>query len=243
MDFLTDPNLWGAFLSLTALEIILGIDNVVFIALIAGHLPPEKRDKARVIGISLALLMRIAMIFGVVWIIGLKEPFFEAFGIPFSGKSLMMLLGGFFLLYKATDGIHEEVNGDKKEHLKTFKGSFTGTIIQIIIIDLVFSFDSVMTAVGITEHVWIIVAAMTIAMIIMLVSSKFIAEFIAAHPTLKMLALSFVMMIGVFLVAEGLGFHVPKGYLYFGMAFSLGVESLNMLARRRREKQKQKSAE
>jgi len=243
MDFLTDPNIWAAFLSLTALEIILGIDNVVFIALIAGHLPPAERDKARVIGITLALLMRIAMIFGVVWIIGLKEPFFEAFGIPFSGKSLLMLLGGFFLLYKATDGIHEEVNGDKKEKLQTFKGSFAGTIIQIIVIDLVFSFDSVMTAVGITEHIWIIVASMTIAMIVMLVSSKFIAEFIAEHPALKMLALSFVMLIGVFLVAEGLGFHVPKGYLYFGMAFSLGVETLNMLARRRRQRQKQESAE
>lgn len=236
MEFLTDYTLWASFLSLTALEIILGIDNVVFIALLVGHLPEEQREKARILGLTLALIMRIAMLFGIVWIIGLKEPWITLLGNEFSGKDLLMLVGGTFLLYKATDSIHNEVSGDKKEALIEFKGSFTSTIIQVVLIDLVFSFDSVMTAVGVTEHIWVIIAAMTIAMIVMIVSSGVIAHFIESHPTLKMLALSFVMMIGVFLVAEGLGFHVPKGYIYFGMAFSLGVEILNMMARKRRAK-------
>lgn len=236
MEFLSDYHLWASFLSLTALEIILGIDNVVFIALLVGHLPKNQREKARIIGLVLALLMRIAMLFGIVWVIGLKEPWITLFDNAFSGKDLLMLVGGMFLLYKATDSIHNEVTGDKKDEFKEFSGGFTSTIAQIVMIDLVFSFDSVMTAVGITEHIWVIIAAMTIAMAVMIVSSGFIAHFIETHPTLKMLALSFVMMIGVFLVAEGLGFHVPKGYIYFGMAFSLGVESLNMLVRRRKNR-------
>lgn len=236
MEFLTDYTLWASFFSLTALEIILGIDNVVFIALLADHLPEKQREKARVIGLLLALAMRIAMLFGIVWIIGLKEPWIELVGIEFSGKDLMMLAGGLFLLYKATDNIHNEVTGDKKAEVKEFQGGFTSTITQIVLIDPVFSFDSVMTAVGITEHIWVIVAAMTIGMIVMIVSSGVIAQFIEDHPTLKMLALSFVMMISVFLIAEGLGFHVPKGYIYFAMAFSLGVEVLNMVVRKRRSK-------
>lgn len=236
MDSLTDYSIWASFLSLTALEIILGIDNVVFIALLVGHLPKAQREKARVIGLSLALLFRIAMLFGIVWLIGLKEPWLDLFGNEFSGKDLLMLSGGMFLLYKATDSIHNEVTGDKKAAFKTFNGSFFRTIIQIVLIDLVFSFDSVITAVGISEHVWVIIAAMTIAMIVMLISSGFIGSFIETHPTIKMLALSFVMMIGVFLVAEGLGFHVPKVYIYFGMAFSLSVEVLNMMVRKRHAK-------
>ena len=234
MEWLADYHLWASFLSLTALEIVLGIDNVVFIALVVGHLPEEQRKKARTIGLTLALLMRIVMLFGIVWIISLKQPLFSIMGLSLSGKDLMMLGGGLFLLYKATSGIHDEVTGERKEEYRTFEGNFTSTIMQIVLIDLIFSFDSVITAVGLTEVIFVIIAAMTIAMIVMLVSSGFIADFIATHPTIKMLALSFVMMIGVFLVAEGLGFHVPKGYIYFGMAFSLGVEGLNMLARRRK---------
>ena len=233
MEWLTDYHLWASFLSLTALEIVLGIDNIVFIALVVGHLPQEQRKKARTIGLVLALLMRIVMLLGIVWIIGLKQPLFQVMGHGLSGKDLMMLGGGLFLLYKATNGIRDEVTGERKEEYRTFEGNFTSTILQIVVIDLIFSFDSVITAVGLTEMIYIIIAAMTIAMIVMLVSSGLIADFIAAHPTIKMLALSFVMMIGVFLVAEGLGFHVPKGYIYFGMAFSLGVEMLNLLARRR----------
>ena len=236
MEFFTDYALWMSFLSLTALEIVLGIDNVVFIALLVAHLPEKQREKARVIGIGLALLMRVMMLFGIVWIIGLTAPWIVLFGHALSGKDILLLAGGVFLLYKATDSIHDEVTGDTKATLKAFSGGVVSTIAQIILIDLVFSFDSVMTAVGITEHILVIVAAMTIAMIVMLVFSGMIARFISTHPTLKMLALSFLMMIGVFLVAEGAGFHVPKGYLYFAMAFALGIEVLNMLARRKRKK-------
>lgn len=231
MEFLTDYGLIASLLSLTALEIVLGIDNVVFIALVVGHLPPEQRDKARIIGLTLALIFRIAMLFGLVWLIGLTQPLFSLLGTDFSGKSLMLLAGGLFLLYKATDSIRDEVTGDKKEGYKEFKGAFVGTIGQIVVIDLVFSFDSVVTAVGITSNIYIIITAMSIAMVVMLVSSGFIAEFIDKHPTIKMLALSFIMMIGMLLVAEGLGLHVPRGYIYFAMAFSVLVEVLNMLVK------------
>ncbi|MDB2414184.1 TerC family protein [Rickettsiales bacterium] len=236
MELLTDYHLWASFLSLTALEIVLGIDNVVFIALVVGHLPKQQQERARVIGLILALLFRIAMLFGIVWIISLKEPWIQLFDFEFSGKDFMMLGGGLFLLHKATNSIHDEMTGDRKTAYEKFRGGFIGTIIQIVILDMIFSFDSVITAVGITEHIYVIIAAMTIAMGVMLASSGYIADFIATHPTLKMLALSFVMMIGVFLVAEGLGFHVPKGYIYFGMAFSLGVEVMNMIVRKRRAK-------
>ncbi|PLX44626.1 MAG: hypothetical protein C0605_02315 [Hyphomicrobiales bacterium] len=234
MEWLIDYHLWASLLSLTALEIVLGIDNVVFIALVVGHLPPAQRSRARTIGLMLALLMRIAMLFGIVWIISLKTPLFHLLGHGLSGKDLMMLGGGLFLLYKATNGIRDEVTGERVEEYRTFEGNFTSTILQIVVIDIIFSFDSVITAVGLTEMIFVIIAAMTIAMVVMLASSGFIADFIAAHPTIKMLALSFVMMIGVFLIAEGVGFHVPKGYIYFGMAFSLAVEMLNLLARRRK---------
>ncbi|MEC7701109.1 MAG: TerC family protein [Pseudomonadota bacterium] len=233
---LSDYTLWASFLSLTSLEIILGIDNVVFITLLAGHLPKGQREQARVIGLILALLMRIAMLFGIVWIIGLTEPWLTLLDHNFSGKDLLMLSGGLFLIYKATDSIHNEISGEKKEKLRGFKGNFFSVILQIVVIDLVFSFDSVMTAVGITEHIGVIIAAMTVAMFVMIISAGLIATFIENHPTLKMLALTFVMMIGVFLLAEGLGFHVPKGYIYFGMAFSLLVEVLNTLVRKKNAK-------
>lgn len=235
MEWLTDYSIWASFLSLTALEIVLGIDNIVFIALVVGHLPKQERDRARIVGLFLALLFRVAMLFGIVWIISLKEPLLHIFDFNLSGKDLMMLGGGLFLLYKATDGIHNEVTEDKTSEYKNFKGGFISTVGQIVLIDIIFSFDSVITAIGITELIYVIIAAMTVAMIVMLISSGYIADFIATHPTIKMLALSFVMMIGVFLVAEGLGFHVPKGYIYFGMAFSLGVEILNMLVKRKRK--------
>lgn len=235
MQWLVDPGIWASFISLTALEIVLGIDNVVFIALVVQHLKSEERQCARTLGLSLALILRFIMLFGVVWIIGLKEPLY--WGI--SGKDALMLIGGLFLIYKATDSIHNEMTGDKADELKSYSGGFVSTIIQILLIDLIFSFDSVITAVGITEHIWVIVAAMTIAMLVMLLASSWIARFIEEHPTLKMLALAFVMLIGVFLVAEGFQLHVPKAYIYFSMAFSLGVELLNM--KRRGKKQKQAS--
>ncbi|TAE84229.1 MAG: TerC family protein [Alphaproteobacteria bacterium] len=231
-----DYALIGSFASLTALEIVLGIDNVVFIALLVGHLPEAQKNKARIIGLVLALLMRIGMLFGVAWIIGLKDPWLNVMGHGFSGKDLLMLAGGLFLLHKATDSIHNELTQEHVEHYQSYKGGFVATIVQIVMIDIVFSFDSVITAVGITEHLPVIIAAMTIAMMVMLASSGMIAGFIAKHPTLKMLALSFVMMIGMLLVADGLGVHVPKGYIYFAMSFSLGVEILNLVVRKKRGK-------
>lgn len=235
MEWVTNYEIWASLFTLTALEIVLGIDNVVFIALVVNHLPDAQRDKARYLGLFLALFMRIALLFSIVWIMGLKEPWVTLLGHEFSGKDLMMLVGGLFLLWKATSSMHDEVTGDAEHDMKNFKGSFAKTIAQVIFIDFIFSFDSIITAVGMTEIVWVIVAAMVIAMGVMLVSSGFIAAFIAKHATLKMLALSFIMMIGVLLVAEGLGFHVPKGYIYFGMVFSLGVEMLNMAARKRKK--------
>lgn len=243
MDFLTDYTLWASLLSLTVLEIVLGIDNIVFIALVVNHLHSSQRKRARMIGLGLALGMRIGLLLGIVWIIGLKEPFINFFGHDFSGKDLMMLAGGLFLLFKATSSIHDEMSDEYKQEIKSLGGGFTKTIAQIVFIDLIFSFDSVITAVGVTEHVGVIVAAMVIAMIVMLAASGYIADFIERNPTIKMLALAFIMMIGVLLVGEGLGFHVPKGYIYFGMAFSLGVEVLNILALRRKRKKKKPSAE
>ncbi len=235
MEILFDYNLWVSFFTLTALEIILGIDNVVFIALLVGHLPEKERERARLIGLSLALLMRILLLLGVAWIIGLKEPWITMFGHAFSGKDILMLLGGGFLLYKGTNSIHDEVTGEKREHYKAVSGTMFAVIVQVVLIDIVFSFDSVMTAVGMTQVIGVIIAAMTVAMLVMMFSSGLIASFIERFPTLKILALSFIMLIGVFLVAEGLGFHVPKGYIYFAMLFSLTVETLNLLRRKRRQ--------
>ncbi len=236
MEFLTDYSLWASLLSLTALEIVLGIDNVVFIALVVGHLTPVLRKKARLVGLSLALIMRIGLLFSIVWILGLKEPFLTLFEHSFSGKDLMVLCGGLFLIYKATTSMREELTPEVKKELKAFKGGFKKTIVQIIFIDFIFSFDSVITAVGVTEHIGIIVVAMSIAMLVMLAASGYIAEFIDRNPTIKMLALAFILMIGVMLVGEGVGMHVSKGYIYFGMAFSFGVEVLNMISKKRKKR-------
>ncbi len=236
MELLLDYQLWVSFLTLTSLEIILGIDNVVFIALLVQNLPDETREKARITGLALALIMRIALLLGVAWIISLSEPWLTIFGQELSGKDILMLLGGGFLIYKGTNSIHDEVTGDFKEEAANKKlTSFTGVVVQVVFIDIIFSFDSVMTAVGLTKIIPVIIAAMSVAMLVMMFSSGYIARFIERFPTLKVLALAFIMLIGVFLVAEGLGFHVPKGYIYFAMSFSLGVEVLNLLSRKRRK--------
>lgn len=235
MELLLDYNIWVSFLTLSALEIILGIDNVVFVALMVQNLPDGQREKARVTGLVLALVMRIVLLFGVAWIIGLQDPWFTVMGQELSGKDILMLFGGGFLLYKGTNSIHDEVTGDYKNDLKTYGGTFAAVVAQVVFIDLIFSFDSVMTAVGLTLVIPVIVAAMTVAMLVMIFSSGYIASIIERYPTLKILALAFIMLIGIFLVAEGLGFHVPKGYIYFAMAFSLGVETLNLVSRRRRK--------
>lgn len=231
MEWMTDYTLWASLISLTALEIVLGIDNVVFIALVVQHLPPEERRKARIIGLTLALAMRIGLLFSLVWIMGLTEPLLDFGEYELSGKDLLMLGGGLFLIYKATSAMREEMTGEIHQEVKSYKGSFSKTIMTVIFIDFIFSFDSIITAVGLTQNIPIIVTAMFIAMLVMLLSSGYIAQFIADHVTIKILALAFILMIGVLLVAEGFGFHVPKGYIYFGMAFSLGVEVINMKVR------------
>lgn len=236
MDWLFDYTIWTSFLSLSALEIVLGIDNVVFLALVVQHLPTEQRRKARLIGLSLAFIMRVVLLLGVVWIIGMQEPLFTVMTQSFSGRDLMMLAGGLFLVYKATAGMREEITHHEHAEMRSFKGNFFSTIVQIIFIDLIFSFDSVITAVGLTDHVGVIVAAMAVAIFIMLASANFVTTFIEQNPTVKILALAFILMIGVFLMSEGFGAHMPKEYLYFGMAFSLGVEILNMIARKKRTK-------
>lgn len=234
MEWMTDYTMWASLLSLTALEIVLGIDNVVFIALVVQHLRPEQRRKARFIGLTLALAMRIGLLFSLVWIMGLTEPLLSFGDYDLSGKDLLMLGGGLFLIYKATTSMREEMTGDLHKEVKEYKGSFAKTIGTVIFIDFIFSFDSIITAVGLTQNIPVIIVAMFIAMGVMLISSGYIADFIAKHVTIKILALAFILMIGVLLVAEGFGFHVPKGYIYFGMAFSLGVEMLNMKARKNR---------
>lgn len=223
-----------SILSLSALEIILGIDNVIFIALIVNHLPIKQAKSARYIGITLALFMRIAFLFGVLWLMGLNKPWFTIFSKSFSIKDILMLAGGLFLIAKATSSIHDQITGEETEEIKEYKGGFFYTVVQIIFIDLIFSFDSIMTAVGIVNDITVIIIAMVIAMVIMLGASEIIANFIARFPTLKMLALAFIMVVGLFLMAEGFGLHIPRGYIYFGMFFSLSVETLNMIARRKK---------
>ncbi|UTW54855.1 TerC family protein [Kordiimonas sp. SCSIO 12610] len=241
MDFLLDYNLWVSFITLASLEIILGVDNVVFIALVVEHLEEKQAKTARNMGLILALVARILLLLGVSWIIGLKEPFFELFDHAFSGKDILMLFGGGFLLYKGSNSIHDEITGDKEREYKAYSGVMMAVVAQIVLIDIIFSFDSVMTAVGLTENIGVIIAAMTVAMAVMLFSASYISDFIARFPTLKVLALAFILLIGVFLVAEGLGQHIPKGYIYFSMAFALGVEVVNLLVRGRKAAKKQKN--
>lgn len=236
MDWLFDPQIWIALVTLTTLEIVLGIDNIVVLAIISNNLPLHQREKARYIGLTLALLMRLALLFAISWIAGLVQPIFTIYGHPFSGRDLLLLAGGLFLMYKAVHEIHvtvEEAGGDSGHRPVT---SFANAIVQIVILDLVFSFDSVITAVGMAREFWVMVAAVIIAVLVMLAASGPIVRFIHAHPTVKMLALSFVLLIGTALVAEGFEFEIPKGYLYFAMAFSVLVESLNVAVARRRKR-------
>lgn len=234
MDVLLQPEILASFLSLTFLEIILGIDNVIFIAILVNNLPKARRHSARVIGLSLAMVIRIILLLGLTTVMSMKEPLLTLFSFPLSGKDLLMFVGGLFLVAKATSSIHEEITHEEKKEIKAYRGSYSAIISQIVFIDIIFSFDSVMTAVGLTQMVWIIVAAMLIAMIVMLFASSTISDFIDTYPTLKMLALAFIMVIGFFLVAEGFGFGVPKGYIYAAMAFSLMVETLNLVAAKKR---------
>jgi predicted tellurium resistance membrane protein TerC len=225
LDWVSDPQIWIGFFTLVALEIVLGIDNIIFISILAGKLPPEQRDRARVLGLAAALVSRLLLLLGLSWVVQLTEPLFEVLGHEISGRDLILLLGGLFLLGKSVTEISHTMDaahgGDGK---KAAAVSFTSVIVQIMVLDVVFSLDSVITAVGRVDELGV-----------MIIAAGPIGSFVERHPTIKMLALSFLVLVGVTLIAEGWGFHIPKGYVYFSMAFATGVELLNLRARRRRE--------
>ncbi|MBA3352993.1 MAG: TerC family protein [Blastocatellia bacterium] len=233
MEWLADPQLWIAFATLTVLELVLGIDNVIFISILSGKLPAEQQARARYIGLTLALVMRVILLFSLSWIIGLTAPLFTTFGHPVSGRDLVLLIGGLFLIGKSTHEIHGSLEGEEGEASKKVYASFASVIVQITLLDIVFSLDSVITAVGMVNNLWIMVSAVVISIIAMMMFAGSIGAFVQRHPTIKMLALSFLLLIGVTLVAEGAGQHIPKGYIYFAMAFSVLVEVLNMTLRRK----------
>jgi len=232
IELLTDPQTWLAFATLTALEIVLGIDNVVFISILADKLPPEQRDRARKVGLGLAMLMRIALLFSLAWVIQLTAPLFAVLGQEISGRDLVLLTGGLFLLAKATHEIHHSLEGPEGHASARVKASFGGVLIQIMLLDMVFSLDSVITAVGLVDDIPVMVTAVVVAVGVMMAFAATISDFVSRHPTVKMLALSFLLLIGMVLVAEGFDQHIPKGYVYFAMCFALFVEVLNLRARR-----------
>jgi len=234
MEWLLDPHVWAGFVTLAVLEIVLGIDNLVFVALLAGRLPREQQGKARTTGLALALGTRLALLGSIAFLVHLTEPVVSLRGWTFSWRDLVLLAGGGFLLFKGTREIHLRVEADEEHETAGRKTGFVGTIAQIVLFDIVFSLDSVITAVGIAEDIRVMVAAIVVAMMVMLAASKPLAAFIDSHPTVKMLALSFLLLIGMMLIADGCGFHVPRGYVYAAMGFSMLVESLNLLAARRR---------
>jgi predicted tellurium resistance membrane protein TerC len=244
MEWFVDPQIWASFVTLAALEIVLGIDNLVFIALLAGRLPPAQRDRARKLGLALALGTRLVLLGSIFWMVHLTYPVFSLAGHGFSWRDLILIGGGGFLLFKGTREIHLRVDGEDEGEGAGRKGAgFAGTVVQIMLLDLVFSLDSVITAVGIAEEIWVMVAAIVVAMALMLAASGPLAAFIERHASVKMLALSFLLLIGMVLVADGLGFHVPRGYIYAAMGFSVLVEGLNLpVAQRRRTRRNRMNA-
>ena len=233
IELLTDPQAWIAFATLTALELVLGIDNIIFISILVDKLPQEKREFARRIGLFMAMFMRIGLLLVLAWIIGLVAPLFSVLGQEISGRDMILILGGLFLIWKSTGEIHQALEGEEDHGSNAVKATFAAVIVQIMIVDLVFSLDSIITAVGMVDEVAVMVAAVVASVALMMVFAGPIGRFVSDHPTIKMLALSFLVVVGVVLVAEGFGHHVPKGYVYFGMAFSLGVEMLNIRMRKR----------
>ena len=232
MDWITNPEAWVALLTLTVLEIVLGIDNVIFISILAGKLPREKQATARTTGLGLAMIMRIGLLFSITWIMRLTEPLFTVLGEEISGRDLVLIIGGLFLLYKSTHEIHDKLEGDEGEESVRVMPSLASVLIQIMLLDIVFSLDSVITAVGMAEDLGVMVTAVVVAVGFMMVFAAPVSAFVDRHPTVKMLALSFLLLIGLTLIADGLGRHIPKGYIYFAMAFSIGVELLNLRMRR-----------
>jgi predicted tellurium resistance membrane protein TerC len=233
MGWLLNPDIWLSLLTLTALEIVLGIDNLVFIAVLVGKLPIEQRAKARRLGIIMALIPRLVLILAIAWIIGLTAPLFHVFGHGFSGRDLVLFAGGLFLLYKATHEIHDSLEGDEGHSSAKVHATMAAVITQIALLNLVFSIDSVVTAIGMANEIWVMAAAIILSMVVMLLAAGPVAGFVERHPTVKMLALAFLILIGTTLVADSFGVHVPKGYIYAAMGFSVFVEALNLAQRRR----------
>ena len=237
MEFLNlfaDPQLWIAFFTLTALELVLGIDNIIFISILVDRLPPETREKARRIGLFLAMFMRIGLLLTLSWLVGLTEPIFTVTSYQISGRDLILISGGLFLLWKSTHEIHQLLEGEEGEASSAVQATFSAIILQIIVIDIVFSLDSIITAVGMVDNVAVMIAAVVVSVGLMMMFAASIGRFVSDHPTIKMLALSFLMVVGVALIAEGFGHKVPKGYIYFAMAFSVIVEMLNIRMRKKR---------
>jgi predicted tellurium resistance membrane protein TerC len=233
MELLTDPQTWIAFATLTALELVLGIDNIIFISILVDKLPVEKREFARRIGLFMAMFMRIGLLLLLSVIVGLVEPLFTAFGQEISGRDLILILGGLFLIWKSTGEIHQSLEGEEEHGSSAAANTMASVILQIMVIDLVFSLDSIITAVGMVDEVAIMIAAVIASVGLMMAFAKSIGQFVSNHPSIKMLALTFLVVVGVVLMAEGLGHHIPKGYIYFAMAFSVIVEMLNIRFRKR----------
>jgi predicted tellurium resistance membrane protein TerC len=236
IELLSDPQTWLAFLTLTALEIVLGVDNIIFISILVGRLGAEQRDRARTLGLVLAMGMRILLLLSLSWIMRLSEPLFHVLGRGISGRDLILIGGGLFLLWKSVHEIHSSLEGEQGTRESRMPATFAAVLVQIAVLDIVFSLDSVITAVGLADHLPVMIAAVVIAVLVMMVAARPIGEFVDRHPTLKMLALSFLILVGVSLLADGLGFHIPKGYIYFSMAFSVGVEMLNLRAKFKAER-------
>ncbi len=234
IELLTQPEAWISLLTLTALEIVLGIDNIIFLSIVTARLPVERQPTARRLGLGLALLGRLVLLFSITWIIGLTHPLFEVFDLEISWRDIVLLGGGLFLIVKGTIETHHMLEAHDGGHGGAAASSFASVIVQILLLDIVFSLDSVITAVGMAQHIEIMVAAVVIAMAVMLLAAEPVSGFVSRHPTVKMLALSFLLLVGVALVADGLHFHIPRGYLYFAIAFSIGVETLNLIAARAR---------
>lgn len=233
IDWIYEPQAWISLLTLTGLEIVLGIDNIIFISILAGKLPAEQQDRARKTGLMLALITRIALLASIAWMAKLTAPLFSLLGHGVSGRDLILLIGGMFLIVKSTMEIHEKLEGEEGHATARVVASFAKVIVQIMLLDIVFSLDSVITAVGMAQHLAVMIAAVVLAMGVMLLAAGAISDFVNQHPTLKILALSFLLLIGTTLIAEGMGFHIPKGYVYFAMAFSFSVEMLNLKLRKK----------
>jgi predicted tellurium resistance membrane protein TerC len=236
LELLSDPQAWIALATLTALELVLGIDNIVFISILVDKLPKAQQERARRIGLFMAMFMRIGLLMVLAWIVGLVAPLFTVLGQEISGRDLILILGGLFLIYKSTGEIHQSLEGEEGHASSAVKATFTAVILQIMVVDMVFSLDSIITAVGMVDRIEVMIAAVILSVGMMMLFAGAIGRFVSDHPTIKMLALAFLVVVGVVLIAEGLDFHIPKGFVYFAMAFSLGVEMLNINMRSRAKK-------